>query len=122
MVQTFIGRDGFRFLDECEMHLTARWFHYSPPETFSQMFRSPDWALWRSGEFEAAIETMSGLGKGPGREADRTRVWAANGVDVVRLQMVDAESIKEPASPLNYLLTYLAVTHPGEDRLVFDGD
>lgn len=122
IVQTFIGRDGFRFLDEREMHLTARWFHYSPPETFAQMFRSPDWALWGNGEFEAAIETMRGLRKGPGREADRTQVWAAKGVDVVRLQVVDAESIKEPESPLNYLLTYLAVTHPDEDRLIIDGD
>lgn len=43
-------------------------------------------------------------------------------VDVVRLQVVDAESIKEPESPLNYLLTYLAVTHPDEDRLIIDGD
>jgi hypothetical protein len=121
-VQTFIGKDGFRFLDEREMHLTTRWFHYSPPETFSHMFRSPDWALWQSGEFEAAIETMRGLWKGPGREADRTQVWVANGVDVVRLQVVDAESINEPESPLNYLLTYLAVTHPDEDRLIIDGD
>jgi hypothetical protein len=122
IVQTFIGTDGFRFLDEREMHLTKRWFHYSPPETFSHMFRSPDWALWQGGEFEAAIQTMCDLRKGPGREADRTQVWAANGVDVVRLQVVDAESIKEPESPLNYLLTYLAVTHPGEDRLIIDGD
>ena len=77
-MQTFIGKDGFRFLDEREMHLTTRWFHYSPPETFSHMFRSPDWALWRNGEFEAATETMRGLRKRPGREADRTQVWAAN--------------------------------------------
>jgi hypothetical protein len=84
----------YRFMDEREMHLSTRWFHYSPPETFSRMFRSPDWALWRNSEFEAAIESMRGLQQG--READRTQIWAANGVQVVRLQVVDAESIKEP--------------------------
>lgn len=121
-MQTFIGKDGFRFLDEREMHLSVRWFHYSPPETFSHMFRSPDWMLWRRGEFEAAIEMMRGFDTSRGREADRARIWAANGVDVVRLQVVDAESIEQPESPLNYLLTYLTVTHPGEDRLIIDGD
>jgi hypothetical protein len=119
-VQTFKGKAGFRFLDEREMNLSTRWFHYSPPETFSHMFRSPDWALWRKRDFEAAIETMRSLQQG--READRTQLWAANGVQVVRLQVVNAESIKEPESPLNYLLTYLAATHPGEDRLIIDAD
>jgi hypothetical protein len=121
-MRTFIGKDGFRFLDEREMHLKVRWFHYSPPETFSHMFRSPDWPLWRDGEFETAIETMRGLPATSGREADRARAWAENGVEVVRLQVVDEESIREPRSPLNYLLTYLEVTHPGEDRLVIDAD
>src|SRR5689334_16201931 len=102
------------------MHLSTRWFHYSPPETFSHMFRSPDWALWTTSQFEAAIETMRGLQQD--READRTQVWTANGVQVVRLQVVDAASIREPESPLNYLLTYLAATHPGEDRLIIDAD
>jgi hypothetical protein len=117
-VQTFKGKAGFAFLDEREMHLRVRWFHYSPPETFSHVFRSPDWFQWREGDFTGAIATMKGLERKP----DRARAWATNGVSAVRAQVVDAASIADPRSPLNYLLTYLAVTHPEEDRLIIDAD
>jgi hypothetical protein len=85
------------------------------------MFRSPDWFLWQDGRFEAAIDAMIRIRGSAGRESDRTKVWSDNGVDIVRLQVVDAVSLEEPSSPLNYLLTYLTVTHPGEDRLIIDG-
>jgi hypothetical protein len=117
-VQTFKGKAGFAFLDEREMHLKASWFHYSPPETFSHVFRSPDWFQWRDGDLAGSIETMKGLERKP----DRARAWAEHGVSAVRAQVVDAPSIDDPRSPLNYLLTYLAVTHPEEDRLIIDAD
>jgi hypothetical protein len=121
-VKTFKGRDGFAFLDEREGRLTRRWFHYSPPETFAFMFRSPDWLLWRQGQFTKAVDAMRVIRDQRGPESHRARQWAANGVQVTRLQVVDAASTRELRSPLNYLLTYLTVTHPGEDRLVVDGD
>lgn len=117
-MQTFIGRDGFRFLDEREMRLEERWFHYSTTEVFAGQFRSPDWLLWRDGRFREALRVM--------REApirgDRARVWRDRGVRAVRVQVVDAGSLREPSSPLNYLVTYLEATHPEEDRLLADAD
>jgi hypothetical protein len=121
-VKTFVGREGFRFLDEREMRLTSRWFHYSPTETFSELFRSPDWFLWREHRFTEALQVMATAGANPDHETSRERRWAASGVRAVRLQVVDAESVADIASPLNYLLTYLHVTHPGEQRLLLDGD
>lgn len=121
-MKTFKGREGFAFLDERESRLSSRWFHYSPPETFSFMFRSPDWLLWRQGRFTEAVHAMRDIRERRDRESDRARQWAANGVRAMRLQVVDAASIRELRSPLNYLLTYLTVTHPDEDRLVVDGD
>lgn len=121
-MRTFIGRDGFNFLDEREVRLTRRWFHYSPPETFSQLFRSPDWLLWRDGELEAAVDAMHGVLADRGREAEREQLWRRNGLDVVRVQVVDAASLRDVGSPLNYLLTYLHVTHPHEDRVLVDAD
>lgn len=121
-MHTFKGEDGFRFLDEREMRLRKRWLHYSPPETFSQMFRSPDWLLWKDGKFEASVAAMRTALAQRDREATRELLWLSAGVQVVRLQVVDAESIRDPASPLNYLTTYLTVTHPHEDRVIIDGD
>lgn len=117
-MRTFVGRDGFRFLDEREMWLTSRWFHYSTTEVFAGQFRSPDWFLWRAGRFVPAVARMRSL---PTR-ADRDEAWQANGVQATRVQVVDAASIRAPESPVNYLLTYLQVTHPAEDRLIVDAD
>jgi hypothetical protein len=121
-VKTFKGRDGFAFMDEREPRLSRRWFHYSPPETFAFMFRSPDWLLWRQGHFTEAVDAMRVIRDRRGRESARAQHWAGNGVQVTRLQVVNAEAIQALSSPLNYLLTYLAVTHPEEDRLIVDGD
>jgi hypothetical protein len=117
-VRTLTGTEGFRFLDERELSLRARWFHYSTPEVFAHQFRSPDWLLWRDGDFEAAVRTMLGLQP----KTHRARTWRRNGVQVTRVQVVEAGSVKEPGSALNYLLTYLAATHPEEDRLIHDDD
>lgn len=38
------------------------------------------------------------------------------------MQAVDTASLLDPGSPLNYLLAYLAVTHPEEDQLLADAD
>lgn len=121
-MKTFKGKSGFAFLEERETRLSRRWFHYSPPETYSQMFRSPDWLLWKSGDLTGAVRAMFERTRDGQRENDRGQVWARNGVDVHRLQVVDARSLADPGSPLNYLLTYLAVTHPHEDRIIIDGD
>jgi hypothetical protein len=121
-MKTFKGSDGFAFLDERERRLTRRWFHYSPPETFSFTFRSPDWLLWREGKLTAAVDAMREIRDRRGRESLRASRWAANGVRVTRLQVVDAASLRELNSPLNYLLTYLKVTHSDEERLILDGD
>jgi hypothetical protein len=117
-VRTLTGREGFRFLDERELGLRNRWFHYSTPEVFAHQFASPDWLRWKDGDFEAAVRTMLGLQT----KTDRARSWQKNGVRVTRVQAVDAASLKEPGSALNYLLTYLAATHPDEDRLIVDAD
>ncbi len=112
-MKTFIGKSGFAFLEERETRLKQRWFHYSPPETFAHTtFRSPDWLLWREGQHEAAVAAMYAKTTDGVRENDRTQIWARNGVRASRLQVVDALSLADPGSPLNYLLTYLAVTHP----------
>jgi hypothetical protein len=93
-VRTFVGQKEFHLLDDREMHLRKRWFHYSPPATFSTRFRSPTGLLWREGHFEEVIEILHGI-RLPGLR---------------------------PAGLLNHPLTYLAVTHPDEDRLIIDGD
>ncbi|GAB3259942.1 hypothetical protein [Kineosporia babensis] len=121
-MQTFKGKTGFAFLEERETRLKQRWFHYSPPETFSHMFRSPDWLLWKDGDLTGSVKAMYEHTQDGERENDRSKVWARNGVAVHRLQVVDAASLADPGSALNYLLTYLAVTHPDEDRIIIDGD
>lgn len=117
-MRTFVGKEGFRFLDEREMRLTSWWFHYSTTEVFAGQFRSPDWQLWRAGDFDAAVATMRGLTT----RADRQEVWRVEGVRVTRVQVVDCAAIRDPGSPVNYLLTYLQVTHPQEDRLIVDAE
>jgi hypothetical protein len=115
-VQVLKGKAGFAVLDERELQLRSRWFHYSTPEVFAGHFRSPDWIAWQSGDIDEALRLMH---RAP-RRTDRTAIWAAAGVAVTRVQVVDAVSLADPFSPLQYFLTYMAVTHPEEDRLIVD--
>jgi hypothetical protein len=43
------------------------------------------------------------------------------GAEVTRLQVVNAESIRELGSPPDHLLAHLPVTHAEKDQLVMDG-
>lgn len=117
-MRTLVGTDGFRFLDEREMRLQKRWLHYSTADVFSQFFRSPDWLLWQDGRYDDAIRSMRAMRRD--RIVARARLWAENGVTVTRIQVVDHASIQHLPSPVNYLLTYLAATHPDEDRYLLD--
>jgi hypothetical protein len=117
-VQVLKGKAGFAFLDERELRLRRRWFHYSTPEVFAGQFRSPDWALWAAGDREGAVRVMRTLPV----KTDRARTWRRAGVHVARLQVVDAQVLADPGSALNYLITYLEVTHPEEYRVLIDAD
>jgi Family of unknown function (DUF6879) len=115
-VQVLKGKAGFAFLDDREMSLRSLWFHYSTPEVFAGQFRSPDWLAWRAGNIDEAVHLM----RAAPRKRHREEVWKAAGVHVARVQVVDAPSLADPAGAMQYFLTYLAATHPHEDRLIVD--
>jgi hypothetical protein len=119
-VKTFTGKTGFEFLDEREYRLRSRWFHYSTLEVYSQFFRSPDWRLWQHGRYEDSVQAMLEGTDGIARNRARAQVWADAGVQVVRAQVIDADAAARIDHPVNYLLTYLAATHPDEDQFVVD--
>ena len=119
-MKTLIRRDGFEFLDEREHRLRSRWFHYSTVNVYAQFFRSPDWRLWQQGRYAEAIQTMLADTDGIARNHARAQIWAQSGVTVTRAQVLTAEAAAQIEHPANYLLTYLAATHPDEDRLVVD--
>lgn len=110
------GKAGFAFLDDRELTLRFRWFHYSTPELFAGHFRSPDWLAWRAGNIDEAIHLM----RTAPRKTHREAVWEAAGIHVARVQVVDAAALADPIGPMQYFLTYLAATHPHEDRLIVD--
>lgn len=119
-MKTFIGRAGFEFLHQREHRLRSRWFHYSTVDVYSQFFRSPDWRLWQQGRYENAVHAMLEDTDGIAHNRARAQVWANAGIQVTRAQVIDAEAAERIEHPVNYLLTYLAATHPDEDCLVID--
>jgi hypothetical protein len=119
-VKTLIGRAGFEFLDEREPRLRSRWFHYSTVDVYAQFFLSPDWLLWQQGRYEEAVQVMLGDTDGIARNHARAQVWTEARIEVIRAQVINAEAAGRIEHPVNYLLTYLAATHPDEDRLVVD--
>jgi len=119
-MKTFVGRTGFAFLDERELRLRSRWFHYSTLDVFWRFFRSPDWQLWQQARYEDALRLMLADTDGIARNRARARVWADAGVQVTRAQAIDVDAAARIEHPLNYLITYLAATHPDEDTLVID--
>lgn len=119
-MKTLIGRAGFEFLDEREHRLRSRWFHYSTLEVYARFFRSPDWRLWQQGRYEEAVQVMLAGTDAIARNRARAEIWADAGIQVTRAQVIDATAAGQIEHPVNYLLTYLAATHPGEDRLLVD--